>query len=384
MTIRISDFLYHAPIYDWAGGSIERLTSLSSSIGDFVYYSLIYNWVGGKIDQFSSDVLGRAMSMVSSVMFIMITIWVLLHGYRIVTGQSREPAMVTVSHLLRLSLIVTAATVTSSGAPQLIQFMTDDVSSWINQVVTGNNEDTNSLASSIDGNLAYTQLAMSAVDAVQVPANDTVNAQSLARTELVATLGTGGPAIVAGAMLLLYRVTMALLIGLGPIFILCLIFKPTQDLFRRWLLYLIGTMFSMATLYWVVSIAMQLSTRVAAALWTSSLINSALLGDNAENLSGQAMQQGGVGLILTVLIISTPPMAAMLFNGTLGNFMPYAQVAGGGVGTSHPGPQGQPPGSYAPSTSAQANTEKQPGFSSRPQLGNSQPIGAAGDIKKTV
>src|SRR6516225_9872681 len=92
-------------------------------------------------------------------------------------------------------------------------------------------------------------------------------------------------------------------------------------------------MFSMATLYWVVSLAMQLSTRVAAALWSSSLVNTALLGDTSESLSSQAMQQGGVGLILTVLIITTPPMAAMLFNGALGSFNPFSVFgAGGGMG----------------------------------------------------
>jgi hypothetical protein len=162
-------------------------------------------------------------------------------------------------------------------------------------------------------------------------------------------LGTAGPAVVAGALLLLYRVTMALLIGLGPLFILCLIFKATQDLFRRWLMYLLGTLFSMATLYWAVSLAMQLSTRVAAALWSSSLVNTALLGDTSESLSSQAMQQGGVGLILTVLIITTPPMAAMLFNGALGNFNPLSVFgAGGGMGTGRRR-QPSPATSYVPS-----------------------------------
>ncbi len=36
-----------------------------------------------------------------------------------------------------------------------------------------------------------------------------------------------------------------------------------------------------------------------------------------------AMQQGGLGLILTTLIVSAPPIAAMLFQGTLGQFSPY-------------------------------------------------------------
>jgi len=65
------------------------------------------------------------------------------------------------------------------------------------------------------------------------------------------------------------------------------------------------------------------------------------------------MQQGGVELLMAVLIVSTPPMAAMFFNGTMGQFAHYSAFGGGMA--SRPGPQGQPPGAYggrapAPST----------------------------------
>jgi type IV secretion system protein VirB6 len=56
------------------------------------------------------------------------------------------------------------------------------------------------------------------------------------------------------------------------------------------------------------------------------------------------MEQGGVGLLMTMLIISAPPIAAQFFNGTLGSFMAYSAI---GDGSARPGPQGQPAGSYA-------------------------------------
>ncbi|HXE77299.1 MAG TPA: type IV secretion system protein, partial [Rhodanobacter sp.] len=146
------------------------------------------------------------------------------------------------------------------------------------------------------------------------------------------------------AMLLLYKFALALFIGLGPLFILCLIFEQTRSLFQRWLLYGIGTIFSMAALAFVSALVLQLSLRVAAALWSAHIIN-AVTGLGAEGYSAQAMQQGGVGLLLTVLIISVPPMAAMFFQGTLGQFMYFSAFGGGAA--NRPGPQGQPPGSYA-------------------------------------
>jgi len=61
---------------------------------------------------------------------------------------------------------------------------------------------------------------------------------------------------------------------------------------------------------------------------------------------GQAMQQGGMGLILTTLILTAPPMAAFFFQGTLGSFIAYSQI--GGSPAAQPGPQGKPPGFYVP------------------------------------
>jgi type IV secretion system protein VirB6 len=48
-------------------------------------------------------------------------------------------------------------------------------------------------------------------------------------------------------------------------------------------------------------------------------------------MTSQAMQQGGMGLILTTLIITAPPMAAAFFQGTLGYFTPGSVFGGGGA-----------------------------------------------------
>jgi type IV secretion system protein VirB6 len=45
---------------------------------------------------------------------------------------------------------------------------------------------------------------------------------------------------------------------------------------------------------------------------------------STDGLNSMALQQGGIGLILTTLIISAPPMAAAFFQGTLGQFQSYS------------------------------------------------------------
>jgi len=68
----------------------------------------------------------------------------------------------------------------------------------------------------------------------------------------------------------IYKVALALSCGLVPIFICCLMFKATEQLFWRCLNYGLGTLFSLAVLSLMTSIVLALTLRVAGALWASS------------------------------------------------------------------------------------------------------------------
>jgi len=301
----------------------------------FVYYVLIYNWLSDKINSFGVSLMSNLMTWASAIALVLVTLWIMIQGYRMITGQSRESLMAMVTNMARIVVIVTAATTMGVFGTSLHALLTTELSTDINQLFTGNNE---TAAQTIDENLAWTQLALASIDAVQIEPGNTDLAETKSRALLMAGFGTASPPMAAGAMLLLYQFTLALFIGLGPLFILCLIFDQTKDLFRRWLLYGIGTVFSMAALSFVSSIVLQLTLRVSAALWTSNTINN-LTGQGAEGLSSQALQQGGLGLLLTVLIISVPPLAANFFQGTMGAF--YFNSAFGHGGGARQGPDGR-------------------------------------------
>jgi len=108
-------------------------------------------------------------------------------------------------------------------------------------------------------------------------------------------LGTGGPAVTAGAMLLLYQVAMAMFIGFGPLFILCLLFEQTKSLFQRWLFYGIGTMFSMAVLAAMTGIVMEMVARVAASFWGASALSALLSTNLTEGMSAWRCSRVGWG-----------------------------------------------------------------------------------------
>ena len=308
---------------------------------NFVFYVLVYNYLNDKINTFGMGLMTSVMTWVSAIALLMVTLWIMIQGYRLISGQSRDSMMAMVLNMTRIAIIVTAATTMSIFGSNLHNLFTSELSTDINQLFTGDNQ---TAAQSIDKNLANTALVMAAIQAVQAPSGDAQTTAEKGRAIDFAIFGTASPPMAAGAMLLLYNFAIALFVGLGPLFILCLIFDQTKELFRRWLMYGIGTLFSMALLSVVTAIVMDLTARVATALWATQFING-LTGNNSEGLSNQAMEQGGVGLLMTVLIISVPPMAAMFFQGTMGQFY-FSSAFGHGGARQGANGQLQSPGAY--------------------------------------
>jgi type IV secretion system protein VirB6 len=111
---------------------------------------------------------------------------------------------------------------------------------------------------------------------------------------------------------------------------MCLLFDQTKQLFSKWLLYGIGTVFSLAVLSVMVGIAMKMMQAITAAFAVKYLAAMGGVGDT-DGINSMALQQGGVGLLLSTLIVMAPPMAAAFFQGTLGQFASYSSF--GNVGS---------------------------------------------------
>lgn len=239
---------------------------------------------------------------------------------------------------LRATLIIGIATGFAVGNATIYNGITDGLGDVIVGIVA--DVDADSLYGDMDKALAVMSIALGSVEAVQVePGSEAETAKK--RNMYFVGIGTAGPAISAGIMLTLNKVAMALFVGLGPLFILCLLFDATKSLFQRWLLYGIGTLFSLAVLYVMVKLAMDLTLAVAAAFWANNLLSMV----SEQGINTMAIQQGGLGIIMTMLLISAPPMAAAFFQGTLGSFMAYSQLDGTG---GRPGQGTVPPGTYGP------------------------------------
>lgn len=304
-------------LHDWFNPHIQ-------GVGDFALFKLISGYFDNKIDQFGLKLMARMMKWVGAIALTLVTLWVMIAGYRMATGQSRDSMMSMVVSMAKIAVIITVATSMSWAGTNLHHFVTVDLDKEIHSLFVGTSQ---SSSDAIDKNLAFMQVALSAIDAVQVPDKDPALQRKKEQAMLFAGIGTASPPMAAGAMHLLFKFSIALSIGLAPLFILCLMFEQTKDLFRRWLLYTIGTLFSMSLLSVVTGWVMELMAKIAVLLWVNKILGG-IMGSATEGLTTQAMFQGGIGILMTLLIVTIPPLAASYFQGTLGNFMTYSAFAG--------------------------------------------------------
>ena len=118
-------------------------------------------------------------------------------------------------------------------------------------------------------------------------------------------------------------------------------------------------MFSLALLVVMVEFATKVIGAVAVAFLTKYVASGFQL--NGEGINSMAMQQGGLGLLMTTLLITAPPMAASFFNGMLGQFTAYSmfgQVGRQTGGDAQPGsPNYNPYSNYANNTAMARNNE---------------------------
>lgn len=335
---------------------LAALTSVSHGMGkglvsgvlgdvtNLFFFHEIKEFIIYRIDRFTDRLLGRTMSVVSLSALVLTTIWVLMKGFRIVTGRSQDSMTALVMSALRITLILSVATGVAAGGTPIVKVMADSTMEAIYGVVAGKDMGDDPYAA-IDKNLGYMQLAMMSIDLLDASDNEGLESAKT-RAQLFNGVGIGGPALIGGTLLLLNRIAMSLVVGFGPIFIMCLMFDQTKFLFGKWLMFGIGTMFSLAVLSVMVSLSLDIVGAVAMQFWIGSFV-----GTNTEGVSSMALQQGGLGLVMTMLMVTVPPMAASFFQGTLGQF---SQVnAFGGFGHAHghgaraPGATGYAP-HYAP------------------------------------
>ena len=118
--------------------------------------------------------------------------------------------------------------------------------------------------------------------------------------------------------MLLNEIALHLCLVVAPLCILAYIYEPTRFLFVNWLKFTIATLFSMVIISVVTVIALRAILVLIASLLAMDVGNGIAnaLGVNASlQLRDIATLSGGVGMLLTMLLLSAPSLIYNFFSG---------------------------------------------------------------------
>ncbi|MET0934635.1 MAG: type IV secretion system protein, partial [Luteibacter sp.] len=198
-----------------------------------LFFKVINDFLRDEIDYFQWNLLSSAAYIIGTVGITVLSVWIAIQGYRVVTGQSRQPMMALVGDSLRAVLIMLVATTAAASSSSIYWAVTDGMTTAISGYVT---QDSKSPFQAIDSNLNMMQGALIAMDAIDTGGKKAAE-DAMTRDRWFTGIGIAGPSVIGAAMLLLNKIALALFVGFGPIFILCLLFDQTKQLFSKWLLY---------------------------------------------------------------------------------------------------------------------------------------------------
>ena len=307
---------------------------------DLLLYSGIRDYIYARISFFTEQVLSQNLTLALTIIGGLLTLWVMIHGYLIATGRSQEGLKGFVFSLGKTYFIVAIALGVAAGGSFGVRTLTDTLSDGISQIMTGDSDvgskcltqDSQAIVGcKIDQNLTATQAMMSLLNEIDT-ADDDYLEEKLTEARWFAGVGTAGPAIVAGTLLIMFRIAMALFVGFAPIFILCLLFKKTAPLFQKWLYYGLSTIFSGVMLGVMADISMDLVSNITVPTASVDFISTVFTGEGTKGIMQMVTQQLGLGLMLSTLLITVPPMAGMWFNGVMASYSGYNAMQGWGAG----------------------------------------------------
>ena len=280
---------------------------------------------------------------------------------RMVSGQSRESFMGFLNRAFVVIIVVASAQGFALSGHSMMQTVRD-MQNIVAQAITGNEYTS---PDKMVGKVLTYMLTLQSILQIYQGSVSPGGADFSNTLTFITGAGQAVPALLAGGLSLLNEVALNLSFVFGPLFILCYISVRTRFLFVNWVKFTVTTLFSMAVLSVVTVIAlkaiimmaamligMNVSSAVAgaaaSALGSDSLLGSLLeAGSTSPSLTDIATVTGGVGMLLTTLILGVPPLVVSFFSNGMGAVASgynqvgtiAAQASGGGMRGPVSGPQ---------------------------------------------
>ena len=266
---------------------------------------------------------------------VLMTIWFIFQGWQIATGQSRYSMRSFITRSVQVVLVMAIAQGSAIFGKDLVGSI-NGLKDMVSLYVTGKEyKSTETMIDGVFGAMAVLQ------DVLNVPVRDSNSSALAGGLNFITGMGQAIPALISGGLLLLNQIALNLCIVFAPLFIVCFLFEATKPFFNAWVKFTVTTLFTLAVLTVVVTIAMK-----AILIVTATLAAADIASDSRMQLRDIATASGGLGMMMSTLLLGGPPLVANFFSGAVtAGFNAYNNIgnmAGGGGGGGSGRPAGGP------------------------------------------
>jgi type IV secretion system protein VirB6 len=275
--------------------------------GTFQIFQPAYSFIDGKLDTFLNADVSNVVAQVSGPMRAALVLYVLLYGFAILRGAIAEPVVDFAIRSLKLAFIYMLVT-TVAYSSWVTQPLFHTLPDALTQAISG--------ASSPDVGSAFDNFfARAAYLADKIAKTATpVNLAPILLSGAVYVVGAMAAALGFGVVIVA-KVTLALLVALGPIFIACALFDASRRFFFGWLSQAVNYVVLMALIITVFQMILS------------------LVGDQWGSIDGMDPSAGGLlfialSILGAIFFLQTPAIAAGIAGGASAGLADFGNAVG--------------------------------------------------------
>jgi type IV secretion system protein VirB6 len=271
----------------------------------------VFAWVGSKFDAILNTyvlgVVSALMTAIAPIALTAMTIWVSLYGWAVLRNEVSETVPTFLWKVVKIGLVLAFAL--QSG------LYIANVSDTANALAMG--VASTFLPAGVDPSTVTTPYALldKFNDDASVQVADIMKEASMFRLDLLLAAATFSIGSVIFLCIALFVVTLSKLfltfvIAIGPLFILCLAWRPAARFFDSWLSMVLNSV----VLTWFAFFALGLSTYMGAAMFKAILDGGGFLG-GTFNVLGEATRYCVLMILMAIICFQAPSLASALTGG---------------------------------------------------------------------
>lgn len=271
----------------------------------------MFNWVGSQFDSvLSTYVLGvvsALMTAIAPIALTAMTLWVALYGWAVLRNEVSETLPVFLWKVFKIGLVLAFAL--QSG------FYISNVSDTANALAMG--VASTFLPTAVDPSTVTTPYALldKFNDDASARVSDIMKEASMFRLDLVLagvvfSIGSVVFLCIGLFVVTLSKLFLTFVIAVGPLFILCLAWRPTARFFDSWL----SMVLNAVVLTWFAFFALGLSTFMGNQMFVAIQSGGGFLGATF-NVLGEATRYCVLMILMAIICFQAPSLASALTGG---------------------------------------------------------------------